>query len=327
MSNPFFSIIIPCYNSSSYVEEAILSVVNQSFQQFELLLIDDGSTDNTLAILKKYEGKGAIQVLSKTNGGYPSAINAGLKIASGEYVLSLGSDDRLMADTLGHIFSACHESKPDIIFFRSVVFHQGKRQGVDPLTDFVQKIDAANITFNQLNAAFPAYSKILYQRDTSRCFKRSKIGKNVYFGKTGIDGDAVFSLIIERQSNHFVFLPIDGYHWTQRDKSVSGRPQTYHTVRDRLYCWSLYFRFLIKRNVVITEQEAAIARRIPFFLKMLFDLRGCTVITCFILFKMSRLLKKLSRISEFNVAEDAMVIRPRAWLFQKVLITVKHIRK
>ena len=92
----FFSVIVPCYNVQDYIEECITSILNQTFDDYELLLIDDGSTDMTTYICRRYaEIDHRIKYLVKENGGVSSARNLGLQKASGKYIVFVDSDDYL----------------------------------------------------------------------------------------------------------------------------------------------------------------------------------------------------------------------------------------
>lgn len=91
-----FSIIIPIYNSENYIERCLLSVLNQNFDDYECILVDDGSTDRSLEICKSViNEKSNFQIFSKENGGVSSARNFGLKKSNGKFVLFLDSDDWL----------------------------------------------------------------------------------------------------------------------------------------------------------------------------------------------------------------------------------------
>lgn len=94
----FFSIVIACYNSSAYIEKAILSVLNQTFNNYELIIIDGASTDGTLNILQKYSSK--IKFISEKDSGVYDAMNKALKIAEGDFIFFLGSDDTFFDTTV-----------------------------------------------------------------------------------------------------------------------------------------------------------------------------------------------------------------------------------
>ena len=88
------SIIIPVYNSDSYLDECIKSVLCQTYKDFELLLIDDGSTDKSLERLRRWESKDdRINLIVQENSGASSARNHGLNEAKGEWVVFIDSDD------------------------------------------------------------------------------------------------------------------------------------------------------------------------------------------------------------------------------------------
>lgn len=94
------SIITPVYNVESYLDRCVQSILTQSFQDIELILINDGSTDKSPALCDKWAGKDTrIKVIHKENGGVSSARNAGLKIAKGEYLTFVDPDDFLAPET------------------------------------------------------------------------------------------------------------------------------------------------------------------------------------------------------------------------------------
>ncbi len=95
-SNPLVSIIIPSYNMAKLVLRAVESVLNQTYQNLEIIVVDDGSTDNTKQLLEPYFNK--IKYVYKANGGVCSARNAGLRQASGAFIALLDSDDTYMPD-------------------------------------------------------------------------------------------------------------------------------------------------------------------------------------------------------------------------------------
>lgn len=95
---PKVSVIIPTYNCEKYICEAIDSVLNQTFQDFEIIVVNDGSTDNTKDVLAKYNGR--IRYFYQENKGVSSARNMGIKEANGEYIAFLDSDDMWLKDKL-----------------------------------------------------------------------------------------------------------------------------------------------------------------------------------------------------------------------------------
>lgn len=114
---PKISIIIPVYNSEKYISECIDSVLKQTYTNYDLILVIDGATDNSLEICRKYATiDERIIVIEKTNGGVSSARNVGMKKANGDYLMFLDSDDYIKKDMLSKMVTSAEENKPDIIF-------------------------------------------------------------------------------------------------------------------------------------------------------------------------------------------------------------------
>lgn len=90
---PLVSIIIPCYNREKYISQAIDSVLNQTYQPIEVIVVDDGSQDNSINVVKKYGNR--ISLIEQANRGVSAARNTGFKAAQGSYIIFLDSDDWL----------------------------------------------------------------------------------------------------------------------------------------------------------------------------------------------------------------------------------------
>ena len=115
---PYFSIILPVYNVETYLERCIQSVLGQSFRDYELILVDDGSRDASPEICETYASKyEQIRVIHKPNGGLASARNAGLEIASGEYIWWVDSDDYIEPGALEILYESSRGTEPDIVKF------------------------------------------------------------------------------------------------------------------------------------------------------------------------------------------------------------------
>ena len=108
MKYPFFSIVTVCYNSDKTIEQTIRSVLAQTYQDFEYIVIDGASTDNTLNIVKRYsekvEYKNKIRVYSEKDKGIYDAFNKGCRKAKGTYVWLVNSDDYIERDALSIVF-------------------------------------------------------------------------------------------------------------------------------------------------------------------------------------------------------------------------------
>ena len=107
-NNPLVSIIIPVYNTEQFLDECLNSVVNQTYKNLEIILINDGSTDSSLEICKKYQQKDKrIILISQENKGAGTARNKGLDIAKGEYITFVDSDDFINLKMIEIFLNAC----------------------------------------------------------------------------------------------------------------------------------------------------------------------------------------------------------------------------
>lgn len=90
---PFISVIMPVFNTEKYLEDSIKSILNQTFSNFEFIIIDDASTDNSLKIIESFKDKRIVVVKKNKNTGYTKSLNIGLKLAKGKYIARMDSDD------------------------------------------------------------------------------------------------------------------------------------------------------------------------------------------------------------------------------------------
>lgn len=109
------SVIVPVYNVSKYLEICLDSILNQTYTNLEIICVNDGSTDGSLNILKKYAKKDErIKIINKKNGGLSSARNAGLEVATGDYVSFVDSDDWIDKEMLFKLSKSMEENNTDI---------------------------------------------------------------------------------------------------------------------------------------------------------------------------------------------------------------------
>lgn len=114
------SVIVPVYNVEKYLEECIESIINQTHRDIEIILVDDGSTDNSGALCDEYAGKDSrIRVIHKENGGLSDARNCGMKAAKGEIISFVDSDDYLSPFFLEIMYEAMMNGNCDIVALKS----------------------------------------------------------------------------------------------------------------------------------------------------------------------------------------------------------------
>ena len=105
--SPFFSVILPFYNAAEWLPDSITSITSQSCNDWELICVDDGSSDSGLKIVKEYAAEdNRIKLLIQKNAGVSAARNAGIAVARGRYIMFLDADDFFDADALSLIRNA-----------------------------------------------------------------------------------------------------------------------------------------------------------------------------------------------------------------------------
>ena len=150
MNSPYFSIIIPVYNVEKYLSQCLDSILEQNFKDYELILINDGSSDDSLQICLDYQNKEKkIQVIEQLNGGPSSARNNGLNRAKGKYVMFIDSDDWIASETLQILYEQSQDNCPLIYYGFCAQYGGG---------DYISTIQGYRHSHNQQQ-----YYSILYQ--------------------------------------------------------------------------------------------------------------------------------------------------------------------
>ena len=125
--NFLVSVIIPNYNYAHLISETIDSVKSQTFPNFECIIVDDGSTDNSVEVITNWiKNDHRFILLQKTNGGLSSARNEGIKIAKGKYIAFLDSDDLWEKDKISSQLDKLKESEFDVVFSNSITFENNQ---------------------------------------------------------------------------------------------------------------------------------------------------------------------------------------------------------
>ena len=118
------SVLVPVYNVEEYLEKSFSQIINQNFDDFEIIYVDDGSSDNSLSYLKDFQKRDSrVKIFSKENGGCGSARNYAFLKASGEYVYFLDPDDELEEDTLKKAYNSAVINNADIVIFKANTFN------------------------------------------------------------------------------------------------------------------------------------------------------------------------------------------------------------
>lgn len=133
------SVIVAAYNAEKYVEETLESLLHQSMDEYEVIVVNDGSSDGTLDILRRYEAENPIlRVIDQENGGPSAARNAGLDVAEGEYVYFFDADDILELDALSSLYGCAVHMKADLVIAKYDIFNRFRTFPVNGINGLVK---------------------------------------------------------------------------------------------------------------------------------------------------------------------------------------------
>ncbi len=97
---PLVSVVVPCYNHEKYVKETIESIINQTYKNIELIVIDDGSKDNSVQVIQEMADKHGFTFVHRPNKGLSATLNEGIRLSKGKYFCAIASDDILMLEKI-----------------------------------------------------------------------------------------------------------------------------------------------------------------------------------------------------------------------------------
>lgn len=165
------SIIIPCFNVEGYIEDTISSVLRQDNQEWEIIAIDDGSTDGTLKKLKQFENNDSrIRVFHKENGGVSSARNMGIDKARGDWIYFLDGDDTISENMVSSIYSLDKRNDLIIFGFKSIKDNHKKQYPLPHnkhiLSDFLVNKKSIHISSIVFSKKFIDDNNLFFEQDT-----------------------------------------------------------------------------------------------------------------------------------------------------------------
>lgn len=181
------SIIIPAYNAAPFIENCVNSILSQSYGDFEIVVVNDGSTDNTLEILESLQKKdGRIKIFSQENGGVSRARNTGLKYAQGELLTFVDADDALTPNALQNMISFMDDSTDFAVFSHNEVRFKEVPYLETPVT----------YSANELNDKFIKFDEVTWW-PWGKLYRRSIIADNHLEYDTNISfgEDHIFNLL------------------------------------------------------------------------------------------------------------------------------------
>lgn len=230
---PKFSIIIPVYNVEKYIGKCLNSVFNQTEKDFEVIVVDDGSKDKSMEIVKKYD----VQIIKTKHVSVSEARNLGVKKAKGEYLIFLDSDDFWDKDLLKEISKSIKTNNPDLVRFQ-----------VRTITEDNESIDYNEDVFTGLNGE-EAFERIVTYHFVE-CVWAYAIKREYYikekfqFKKGMIREDFGLTPLIIIKANKVNSIKYIGYNYFRRKGSIMNTPD-YNWTKTKVKDFYYHYLFLI----------------------------------------------------------------------------------
>ena len=233
-----FSIIVPVYNVEDYIIKCLESIYNQTYKNFEVIIVDDGSMDNSTLLIKKYiKDKNNFIYYRKENGGLSDARNYGLKFITGNYLIFIDSDDYINKELLYNLNEEIKKNNPDIIKF-----------GLNFIkNDNIIEMKKENFYNLEVNEAIDKLLRDeLFEPAWFYCYKFSFWQKNKFKYTTGkLHEDFGLTPLIIMNSQKISSISYIGYNYRQRPNSIM-RNQDYEKTKRKAEDFYFHYQFLIK---------------------------------------------------------------------------------
>lgn len=213
---PLVSIIVPIYNVEQYISRCVDSILSQTYNNIEVILINDGSTDGSRDVIEKYSRDSRCLIIDKPNGGASSSRNMGINVAKGEYIYFIDSDDYITNTAVELLVNRMVETGADFCCYRIAFFSDSKTYISGQNFDYNIIEDKAAIVedaFLSRNIKISPWAKIF-----SASFLRNHTLK---FKEGIINEDALFTMLCAVSANKVAFMNTVLYYAYQRPGSVS----------------------------------------------------------------------------------------------------------
>ena len=220
--SPKVSVIIPIYNTAPYLPQALDSICNQTLQELQIILINDGSTDTSQEIIEAYAQKDSrIEWVTQANAGQGRARNVGLKKAVADYVYFMDSDDMLQEDCLEQSYRLCEEEELDYVTFDAESFDSSTKE-IDYVSYSRKNYIDSNIIWESRDLLLLLLKESRFISSVCLClYKREFLLNNsIYTPEAIIHEDQAFTLKVMLCAKKVQYIPIMYFQRRVRSHSI-----------------------------------------------------------------------------------------------------------
>lgn len=318
---PKVSIIVPVFNVENQVNKIIESILIQTFKDFELILVNDGSTDNSLKICQSYEDKDKrIKIIDQPNKGSGMARNSGLRIAKGEYIYFADADDYVEPSLLKDNLAMAEKNNANLVVFG----HYDEK---------ILKNEKRNVTLN-LPLHDNMYTQSDFRKDFGKYYEASAdvlwnklykrdflLNHNILFTNQKVGQDALFNILVYKEIDRVFFNQKAYYHYVHREGSAVN---TYRLIRFECeYNISKKIEELVAYWGMEIEYSDLVNHR--YWSSVYTELKGFTLKECPFSYKEKiNRLKNILYISDINEALNSLKKSNNLNKFSKIVVNLLH---
>ena len=227
---PLVSVVVTCYNYGKYLKNCLESVLNQTYKNIEILIVDDGSTDNTAELMKNFIGTANIKYIYQNNAGQSRAKNVGIKNANGDFIAFLDADDLWCAEKIKKQISFFGKNEVGVVYCKAKYFDEDDDEVIFELTSPYIQPKRGKVTEALLLDNFVPFSSSMVRKE---CFEKFGVFDETL--KMGIDWD-LWLRISTAYEFDFVDEQLFYYrigHNGQMSKNVEVRQQCSDRIMER----------------------------------------------------------------------------------------------
>lgn len=214
--NPLISVIVPIYNVEKYLARCVDSIVNQTYKNLEIILVDDGSPDSCPRMCDDYAKKDSrIKVVHKKNGGLSDARNAGMAVATGEYISFIDSDDYVSDDFFECLLAVMNKENSDIAECSVVKFYEDNH--FDEFNDHLSVK-----TYDTQDAMSALIAENPFHQHVWNKLYKTELVKNIPYAVGKLNEDEFWTYQVFGRANKVARLNKTMYYYFQRNSSIMG---------------------------------------------------------------------------------------------------------
>nr|WP_300837703.1 glycosyltransferase family 2 protein [uncultured Acetatifactor sp.] len=300
------SIIVPVYNVENFLDECIYSLRKQTYDNLEMILIDDGSTDNSLTLCRKHEAQDErIRVFTKCNEGLGLTRNFGINRAHGRYICFVDSDDYLLHDAIESMYEMAVDVDADLVSANTIYKGQPMEVSLQEGVYNSEKINS--IVLQRIMGNYPGKIDAYTYTSTAKLFRLSLLlEKNIKFPSERelIWEDLVFSTSLYPLCESFVIMhkPVYYYRFNQYSLTHRYTPEKF----DKIIC---LYKYMIKQ---ITKLELGDEAQLRLANNFLGHIRTCIKLEVFYAHEngFSHVISEIKRICKNQTVNEIMDLIP-----------------